>query len=360
VTPSRRRTQGIKQWCSAGGELRICRCAERLIERIFVRFDIDATTGMYGGRRLNMGSPGQDNTQLSRRTVLTGLGTTGLGVAATTIIATAATAAEAPTIDTAVAAQLPQQSQVFGAPDFYPVSSATGYAEVTLTNPVRYGRGPVAAGGGAFAARLTPPGGARVTTVDVFVQAPSGGSVPVRVEEVRPSDGVVSVLASGNGSGAGQQRVTLALDYTVGQQTELRAVCDLAASAAVFGAQVTFTPAATRRFIPITPHRRFGSRTSGGKLRSGSDISISYSDLPAEATAVVVNITVTGTTAAGWVAAYPEGLTYPGISTVDWGAAGQTIANGTTVGFPSSRAIRIRCHGGDTHVIIDDLGYHIA
>jgi hypothetical protein len=307
-----------------------------------------------------MDSLEQDNAQLSRRTVLTGLGTAGLGVAATTFVATAGTAAGAPTANVALAAApIPQQFQVFGAPDFYPVSSATGYAEVALTGPARFGRGPVA-GGGAFAARLTPPGGARVTTVDLFVQAPSGGAVPVRVEEVRPSDGAITVLASGNGSGTGQQPVTLALNYTVAQQTELRAVCDLAPGAAVFGARVTFTPAVTRRFIPITPHRRFDSRASGGKLRPGSDISVSYSDLPAEATAVVVNVTVTGTTGAGWVAAYPDGVTFPGISTLNWSATGQTIANGTTVGFPSNRAIRIRCNGGDAHVIVDDLGYHLA
>jgi hypothetical protein len=307
-----------------------------------------------------MGSSGQDNTQLSRRTVLTGLGTTGLGVATTTIIVTAGSAAEAPTISSALAAApIPPQSQVFGAPDFYPVSSATGYAEVALTNPARYARGP-ATGGGAFAARLTPPSGATVTRVDVFVLPPSGGSVPVRVEEVRWSDGVVTVLASGTASGAGQQRVTLNLNYTVSQPTELRAVCDLAPGAAVFGGQVTFTPLATRKFIPVTPHRRFDSRTRGGKLAPGSDITISYSDLPEEATAVVVNLTITGTTGAGWVAAYPGGGTYPGISTLNWTAAGQTIANGTTVGFPAGRSISIRTSGGSTHVIIDDLGYHIA
>jgi hypothetical protein len=110
----------------------------------------------------------------------------------------------------------------------------------------------------------------------------------------------------------------------------------------------------------ITPKRRYDSRTHpDGIMRAGTTRYVSYPDRPLGASAVVINLTVTGTTRPGWISVYPSGISFPGTSTINWSGAGQTIANGAVVAVDVG-SIVLQTSGGDTHVIIDDLGYHFA
>jgi hypothetical protein len=73
--------------------------------------------------------------------------------------------------------------------------------------------------------------------------------------------------------------------------------------------------------------------------------------------AVVVNITVTGATAGGFVSAYPTGLAVPTTSTIDF-AAGQTKPNLAEVALGRGGQISIYNLMGSTQVIVDVEGWY--
>ncbi len=79
------------------------------------------------------------------------------------------------------------------------------------------------------------------------------------------------------------------------------------------------------RFSFVPPQRLVDTRTSLGFGRLGAltpaDVATGTSG-----SGVLQNVTVTGTSAAGWLATYPSGATTPGVSTVNFTAAGQSRA----------------------------------
>ena len=83
--------------------------------------------------------------------------------------------------------------------------------------------------------------------------------------------------------------------------------------------------------------------------------------VPAGATAVTANVTVTGTTGTfGYLAINPGGNTVEGASTINWFGAGQTLANGVGLTLNATRQITVICNGGGgTHFIIDISGYYL-
>ena len=96
-----------------------------------------------------------------------------------------------------------------------------------------------------------------------------------------------------------------------------------------------------------------------GQLSNGEDRTISCATwLPVRTTGVLVNVTVTETSPAGWLAAYP-GPTWPGNSSINWAAENTTIANGATVLLASDRSFEVKCSAGSyTHVVVDLIGYY--
>ena len=130
-------------------------------------------------------------------------------------------------------------------------------------------------------------------------------------------------------------------------------------------------------FHAITPTRVYDSRAPApipGMLFTGSNRTISVADernssgavttvdlVPAGATAVMANITVTGTTGVfGYLAINPGGDFVEGASTINWFGPGQTLANGVGLTLNSTRQLSILCRGGGaTHFIVDIAGYYL-
>jgi len=133
-------------------------------------------------------------------------------------------------------------------------------------------------------------------------------------------------------------------------------------------------------FVPVTPTRVYDSRAGApsptGILPAGANRLVSVADgrngagavvtpnlVPAGATAVTANVTVTGTTSGfGYLAINPGGNTVEGASTINWFGAGQTIANGVTLTLNVSREVTVICNGAagaSTHFLIDVSGYYL-
>jgi len=119
-------------------------------------------------------------------------------------------------------------------------------------------------------------------------------------------------------------------------------------------------------FTGVTPTRLLDSRTTNGgwnaKLTVGAprDLLVrqpgNAAGVPATATAVIANVTVTGATAGSFVSVWPTGVAQPNVSNLNFGA-GQTIPNLVIVKIGDDGKIRLANAVGAVDVIVDVVGY---
>jgi hypothetical protein len=79
--------------------------------------------------------------------------------------------------------------------------------------------------------------------------------------------------------------------------------------------------------------------------------------VPAAATGVVLNVTVTNTTGPSWLTAYPADQTLPLASDLNWDP-GVTKANMVVVKLSSAGAITLYNYQGSTDVVVDVAGFY--
>ncbi|MBI5089537.1 MAG: hypothetical protein HZB15_11960 [Actinobacteria bacterium] len=124
----------------------------------------------------------------------------------------------------------------------------------------------------------------------------------------------------------------------------------------------------TNSFVPVAPVRILDTRPAPenvggftGPLATGQTHSFQVTGVagvPANATAVVMNMTVTATTGSSFLTVYPAGATRPTASNLNW-AAGTTIPNLVTVKIGAGGQVSIFNLSGEAHVIADVAGYYI-
>ncbi len=121
----------------------------------------------------------------------------------------------------------------------------------------------------------------------------------------------------------------------------------------------------TSRYVPMSPTRVLDTRTAVGGHRGKAaarermllPIVGGVASVPAEATAVVLNITVTEPEAVGFVTAYPDGAALPDTSSLNIEYPGQTVANLVTVGLGTG-GVRLFSYPR-THLVADIAGYYL-
>ena len=114
---------------------------------------------------------------------------------------------------------------------------------------------------------------------------------------------------------------------------------------------------------PVSGQRIYDSRLAGGPLRPDEDRTIALPPVtlpaglgtvdPSLVSAVMVNLTVTGGTGAGYLTAYPPGRR-PGTSSLNFGKA-ETAANRAVVGVVGGSFV-LRNVSRGTHVAVDVVG----
>ncbi len=128
----------------------------------------------------------------------------------------------------------------------------------------------------------------------------------------------------------------------------------------------------------ITPFRAYDSRSplpSPGVLATGSSRTISVADrraangtvnapnlVPPGATAVTLNLTITGTKGNGFLSLNPGSAGSTLTSSINWSSANLSLANGLTMMIGAGREITVSCGGpagASTHVIVDITGYYL-
>jgi hypothetical protein len=129
-------------------------------------------------------------------------------------------------------------------------------------------------------------------------------------------------------------------------------------------------------FHPLAPTRVFDSRVAAphrGQLAGGHSVTVSVKDgrnsttgavnhanlVPAKATAIACNVTVTNTVGAGHLSVNPGGATGATTFTVSWSASGQTHTSGTIAKInPATLQVTLAVAGlTKADVIVDITGY---
>lgn len=114
-------------------------------------------------------------------------------------------------------------------------------------------------------------------------------------------------------------------------------------------------------FVPVSPTRVLDTRNNGAPVGPGGAVTVDLNTLtPANASAVVLNVTGTQPTAGTYVTVYPAGQARPTASNLNL-VAGQTRANQVTVAINSAdRKIALYNFLGSTHLVADLSGYYVA
>ena len=120
------------------------------------------------------------------------------------------------------------------------------------------------------------------------------------------------------------------------------------------------TPARICDTRPVSESGAPADQCTGETLGPGGSLQVQvtgYGGVPASATAVVANVTVTDTTAASYLTVWPAGGSRPLASNLNW-SPGQTLANLVTLPLSSGGAIEVYNANGSADVVVDVEGYY--
>ncbi|MEV4480225.1 hypothetical protein [Micromonospora coxensis] len=119
-------------------------------------------------------------------------------------------------------------------------------------------------------------------------------------------------------------------------------------------------------YYPVAPDRLMDTRAGYPNLPStpigpGGEVDLQVTgrgEVPAQGVgAVVLNVTVTGPTADGFVTVYPSGEARPTASSVNF-AKGWLGSNNVTVKVGANGRVKVYNRNGATHVVVDVVGYY--
>jgi hypothetical protein len=118
------------------------------------------------------------------------------------------------------------------------------------------------------------------------------------------------------------------------------------------------SPLSGSTFCPSGPYRVYDSRDGDGPIHTGQTRTI-FLDAGQLASSVVVNLTVAGTTGAGYLTLYPTSVANPAVSSsINWFTQDQVTANMAIVMVDAGGNAKIRAGGpGTTDFIIDVIGF---
>jgi hypothetical protein len=127
------------------------------------------------------------------------------------------------------------------------------------------------------------------------------------------------------------------------------------ASAASPGSEFTY---AASSYQALPPTRILDTRISHQTLGATGmlNLTVTGGEVPADATAVALNVTATNTTAPSYLSVYPAGSPIPTVSNLNW-STGQTVANLVIVPVGANGQVTLYNSQGSTDVVVDLEGY---
>jgi serine protease len=147
------------------------------------------------------------------------------------------------------------------------------------------------------------------------------------------------------------------LAFTVGGLVTIAAVSSVDAPAARATDAVAATGSA---YFPLTPVRVFDTRINGtplGALGVRTFTIAGVDGVPADATAVILNVTVVDGTATSYLTVYPDGASQPGTSNLNWTAGQAATPNLVTVEVGRGGNVDFFNSHGSVDIVADLEGY---
>lgn len=129
--------------------------------------------------------------------------------------------------------------------------------------------------------------------------------------------------------------------------------------AAVGGVSAALAQPTGSTYTALTPSRVLDTRQGvAGPVGSGQVVTLDLGGrLPAEVTAVVLNVTGVGPSAATFVTVYPHGAARPNVSNLNL-VSGEIRANLVTVTVGVDGAVELYNNAGSVHLLADLAGYY--
>ncbi len=221
-------------------------------------------------------------------------------------------------------------------------------------------------GGGMLNVQVTGTGGVPATGVsavvlNVAVVNPTESSFLT----VFPEGGTLPVVSNLN-FGAGEVLANL-VTVPVGTQGGVTIYNHTGSADVVVDVEGYYTtsPETTGLYNPVNPIRVFGTLQVGGAIGAGASQAVTVTGgttgVPADARAVVANVTAAGSTGPGYLTAYPaptSGTPSPPTAANVNFSKGQVIGNRVIVAVGAGGRIEIYNHTGTVDVDVDLYGYY--
>ena len=123
-------------------------------------------------------------------------------------------------------------------------------------------------------------------------------------------------------------------------------------------------------YVTVTPFRITDTRPNSGQPNAGKALAakstlnvqvtrVGTAPIPAGTAAVVLNVTAVDPVDSGFLTVFPEGITMPVVSNLNF-TPGVTVANLVTVPLSSSGMVSIYNYAGSTNVVVDVEGYYTS
>ncbi|MFE2877129.1 PKD domain-containing protein [Streptomyces roseus] len=222
-------------------------------------------------------------------------------------------------------------------------ASPTPIDAARIAVPVHYyGSGPHhTAGASAVVLNVTVTGATEDTHLSVW---PSG--------QPRPATSNVNVKAGGTSSNT--------VTVPIGADGFVSAKLNSGKAQIIVDYAGYYQPNTGQRFTPLAPTRVVDTRTAGGALAGGQARTVrvaGVNGIPADATAVALNLTGTGSTENAHVVAYPVADGRPTTSNLNL-EPGKDKSNQAIVPVGPNGTITLYTNTGSTHLILDAVGYY--
>ena len=153
-------------------------------------------------------------------------------------------------------------------------------------------------------------------------------------------------------------RLTATTPAHVGGTVDVTVTTSSGVSAISSADEFTYKTDTPSVYTSQSPVRVLDTRSNGGKLGAGGTyvLTLGGISVPANATAVVINLTATNTTAPSFFTVYPTGQARPLASNLNW-TTHQTIPNLAEVGLGTNGQITIFNAAGAADAVVDLEGY---
>ncbi|WP_159045902.1 PKD domain-containing protein [Streptomyces sp. WM6372] len=168
----------------------------------------------------------------------------------------------------------------------------------------------------------------------------------------RPATSNVNVRKGGTSSNT--------VTVPVGADGKVSAQLNSGSAALVVDFVGYYQPGIGQRFSPIAPTRLADTRAAGGALGGGQTRTVKVAGtggIPADATAVALNLTGTGSTENAHVIAYPDPAKRPATSNLNL-EPGKDKSNQAIVPVGPDGTITLYTNTGSTHLILDAVGWY--